>query len=438
MSCNLTSQIVKSAIAPLSVGNHMACNCQGYICEQNESTTIQPTYNVSCITTHAPLITTDTAYERGNTFSLIPQAHETSVTNPVLTTTNDIELGGRSPQLPTQLADPASNSQQIDMLFFLILIAAVVLITCIFWMFFLKSLSQIATTYFRYKSRVIEQDVTKENLPTLPKRNFSFGNGQPKTESHETESSIIHIYESSDVEQRDEIVTSSNKPTESCTNTNEDPITVWHSYERCIKKTSLHPNEQLKDVNIESNLSNKAMHDFFNKQDILVEMHAVHESQEPHSYESTLTKTPSKSHNEPETTFGDAHVYEHTIIKTSSSDTELKPNDIHTEFDKAVTSCGEPRDAHIYEHNIMKTSSSETELKSADIHREYDKPVTSLSEPKDAHVYEYTIIKTSSSDTEVKPSDIDREFDKPVTSLSEPKDTHIYDHTIMKKSSSDD
>ncbi|PIK51316.1 hypothetical protein BSL78_11793 [Apostichopus japonicus] len=125
----------------------------------------------------------------------------------------------------------------------------------------------------------------------------------------------------------------------------------------------------------------------------------------------TLTKTPSKSDNEPETTFSDAHVYEHTIIKTSSSDTELKPSDIHTEFDKAITSCGEPKDAHIYEHNIMKTSSSDTELKSADIHRKYDKPITSLSEPKDAHVYEYTIFKTSSSDTEAKPNDIDREFD---------------------------
>ncbi|XP_071814649.1 uncharacterized protein [Apostichopus japonicus] len=414
-SCNLMSEIIKTAITPSNLEYQMECRCQGNICEQNVSTILQPTSTVSCISTNAPIMTTDKAIEKGTTFSLFPQSYETSETNPVLTNTKELELGERSSQSPTQTALLID-----EMLIYIMLIAAAVLLTCIFCICLIKSLSQIATTYFRYKSRVIEQGVTNNERPKLPNRYFSFGNSQPKTESHETQSSIIHIYESSDFEQHDKIVTSSNKPIESCTNTNEDPITEWHSYERCIKEKSLHPNEQLKDVNIESNL--------FNKQDTLVEIHPVHEFQEPPSYGFTLSKTPSKSHNEPVTTFSDAHVYEYTIIKTSSSDTELKPTDIHTEFDKAVTSCGEPKDGHIYEHNRMKTSSSDTELKSADIHREYDKPVTSLSEPKDAHVYEYTIIKTSSSDTEVKLRDFDQEFDKPVTSLSEPKDAHFYEY----------
>ncbi|PIK51317.1 hypothetical protein BSL78_11794 [Apostichopus japonicus] len=270
-SCNLMSEIIKTAITPSNLEYQIECRCLGNICEQNVSTTIQPTYDVSCINTNAPLMTTDKALEKGTTFSLIPQSHETSEANPVLTNTKELELGERSSQSPTQ------TSLLIDeMLIYIMLIAAIVLMTCIFCMCLLKSLTQIATAFFRYKSRVIEQDVTNDERPKLPNRNFSFGYSQPKTESHETESSIIHIYDSSDVEQRDEIVTSSNKPTESCTNTNEDPITEWHSYERCIKETLLHPNEQLKDVNIESNLSNKAMHDFFNKQDILVEIHAVH------------------------------------------------------------------------------------------------------------------------------------------------------------------
>ncbi|XP_071814661.1 uncharacterized protein [Apostichopus japonicus] len=463
LSCNSTSKVLESTFIPSNIENQLACRCQGNICEQNESSIQQPSYIVSCVNidvTNAPLMTTvplttqpqdtsESTTQTGNTklsMNVVIFCFFFVVIFMVITivfvclsfhfvTKNVLETAKHCPQdyekinhqygpklcITANLGLPSTQNTPLFEEYDEIPFAAD------------GNRRRSSVSDGKHTDESLDRSVTKEQpidvanlarddvmcceaLPIVQtlQRNpseteidqseINIGNGQPKIESHETESSIIHIYESSYVAQRDEIVTSSNKPIESCTNTNEDPITEWHSYERCIQETSLHPNEQPKAVNSESNLSNKEMHDFFNKQDILVEMHAVHESQEPPSYESTLTKTPSMSHNEPVSTFSDAHVYEHNITKTSSSDTELKPSDIHTEFDKAVTNCGEPKNAH----NIMKTSSSDTELKSADIHREYVKPVTSLGEPKDAHVYEYTIIKSSSADTEVKPSDIDR------------------------------
>ncbi|XP_071814653.1 uncharacterized protein [Apostichopus japonicus] len=164
MSCNLTSEIVKSAIAPLSIGNHMACNCHGYICEQDESTTIQPTYQVYCITTNAPLITTDTAYMRGTTSSLTPQSDETIVTIPVLTTTKELEL---------------------ELLFYLIPIAAVVLITCIFSVCVVRYLSQLASYTLSSNAVTNRQQMVPERPPKLPKKRKSSGK-RPSSKFHKS------------------------------------------------------------------------------------------------------------------------------------------------------------------------------------------------------------------------------------------------------------